>query len=154
MTTPNNSSVVLSTATNTSDASLPSANDTVVTDVSFEPSRISTNVQATVVVTVQNPQSTADTHPVELEMFGQVMNSREVTVPARGETTVEFSFSIVEPGTYTARVDSETATVTVVEPAEATGTPTPSTSTQFPGFGAGVALSALALAALFLARRD
>jgi PGF-CTERM protein len=44
--------------------------------------------------------------------------------------------------------------VTVVDPAEATSAATPSTSTQFPGFGVGVALSALALAALFLARRD
>ncbi|WP_372912362.1 PGF-CTERM sorting domain-containing protein [Salinigranum sp.] len=87
-------------------------------------------------------------------MSGQAVSSRQVTVPADGEATVQFNFNIVEPGTYTARVGSETATITVVDPAESTSTATPSTSTQFPGFGVGVALSALALAALFLARRD
>ncbi|WP_136592533.1 PGF-CTERM sorting domain-containing protein [Salinigranum halophilum] len=89
-------------------------------------------------------------------MFGQVINAREVTVPARGEAAVQFNHNIVEPGTYTARVDDETATVTVVESADATSaaTGTPTTSTQFPGFGPLVALSALLLAALFLARRD
>jgi PGF-CTERM protein len=84
-----------------------------------------------------------------------VINSRNVTVPAGGETTVRFEHNVVAPGTYTARVDGETATVRVRDPGE---TPAPSTtgatSTTFPGFGPAVALVALLLAALALARRD
>jgi hypothetical protein len=132
-------SVATATLTDTPDASGTSTaqasatpDGTVVTDVSFQPSRISTNVRAVVVVTVRNPQRVADTHPVTLELDGQLIETREVSVPARSTATVQFAFEFTRPGTYTARVDDETATVTVVDP-EA-GTPTTSTSTQFPGF--------------------
>ncbi|WP_372910869.1 hypothetical protein [Salinigranum sp.] len=132
-------SVDTATLTATSDASgttTPQAADTadgtVVTNVSFEPSRISTNVRAVVVVTVRNPQRVAGTHPVALELDGQPIETREVSVPARSTATVQFAFEFTSSGTYTARVDDETATITVVDP-EA-GTPTSSTSTRFPGF--------------------
>ncbi|AUV81963.1 hypothetical protein C2R22_10150 [Salinigranum rubrum] len=127
---------------------------TVVTDVSFEPSRISTNVQAVVVVTVRNPQTVSDTHPVELELEGQLVKTQDVTVPAESTASVQFAFEFANPGTYTARVDDETATVTVVEPEE--GTPTAaSTSTQFPGFTPlTVVLAVCVLSALAWRRRD
>jgi hypothetical protein len=148
-----NSSSVVTSESNNSSMAVQSGDDTVVTNVSFEPSRVSTNVQANVVVTVQNPQSTTDTHTVDLEISGQVVSSRQVTVPAGGEATVRFNFNFVEPGTYTARVDSETATVTVVEPGELTSTPD-ATSTQFPGFGPIVVLVSAALAVVLFTRRD
>jgi hypothetical protein len=98
-----------------------------------------------VVVTVRNPQEAADTHLVELELFGQVVNSRTVAVPAGGRTTVEFVHNIVAPGSYTARVDSETATVRVLDrDGTPASTPAATTSTQFPGFGFAAALAALA----------
>jgi PGF-CTERM protein len=129
--------------------------DTTVVDVSFEQETIRSSEAATVVVTVRNPNETPDTHVVELEMFGQVINSREVTVPAGGETTVRFEHNIVAPGTYTARVDGETATIRVLEPDQTPAPSTPgATSTTFPGFGPAVVLVALLLAALALARRD
>jgi hypothetical protein len=135
-------------------ATLSAIDDTVVTDVSFRSSRISTDERAVVVVTVQNPQSTPDTHTVELELFGQVVNSREVAVPAGETRTVQFVHHIVAPGTYTARVDSETATIRVVgADGNATATPT-ETATTFPGFGAVVAVLSVALAVLFFGRRD
>ena len=134
---------------------IPDADDTVVTDVSVQSDRISMDTPATISVTVANPQDVADTHTVELELFGQIVNSREVTVPANGVTTVQFTHNIVAPGTYTARVDDETATIRVVDPGQSTATPTStSTSTQFPGFGAGVALLAVALATLLFVRRE
>jgi hypothetical protein len=125
-----------------------------VTDVSFDSERIARDETATLVATVRNPQPTADTHTVELELFGQVVNSREVTVPPGGVTKVEFTHNIVAPGTYTARVGSETDTIRVVETSEtATATPTSTTSTQFPGFGFLVALVSLAVVFLGLSSR-
>jgi hypothetical protein len=135
---------------------MPDADDTVVTDVSFASDRISAAEEATAVVTVRNPQSTADTHLVELELFGEVVNSEEVTVPAGGTATVTFVHNIVAPGTYTARVDSETASIRVVEPDGPTSSPASeqtTTSTTFPGFGLVITLLALAFAALGVARR-
>ncbi|WP_152039368.1 hypothetical protein [Salinigranum salinum] len=126
--------------------------DTAVVDVSFEQETIPTSEAAIVVVTVQNPHETPDTHVVELEMFGEVINSREVTVPADGETTVRFEHNIVAPGTYTARVDGETATLRVLEPGE-TPSPQPTTSTTFPGFEPVAVVLALALALVFGVRR-
>ena len=150
-----NSSSVLTSASNGSGVTIPDADDTVVTDVSVQSDRISMDTPATISVTVANPQDVADTHTVELELFGQIVNSREVTVPANGVTTVQFTHNIVAPGTYTARVDDETATIRVVDPGQSTATPTStSTSTQFPGFGAGVALLAVALATLLFVRRE
>lgn len=150
-----NSSRVLSSSTNTSNGTLPATNDTVVTTVTAEPQRVSAGERATILVTVKNPQPTADTHTVELELFGSVVDSNKVNVPARGETTVEFAYNIVEPGTHTVRVGSETTNVTVVEAENGTSTTTPSsmTSTQFPGFGPVVVLVSLVLAGLLLTRR-
>jgi PGF-CTERM protein len=126
---------------------------TVVTDVSFRSDQITASETAVIVVTVSNPQPTVGTHVVELELFDQIVNSREVTVPAGGETQVLFVHTIVSPGTYTARVDSETATIRVVDP-DRTATPAPAeTTTSFPGFGIVVALLSLAIIAL-VARRD
>jgi PGF-CTERM protein len=143
------------TVTSTAASDDLTGDDTVVTDVEARPSRITTNRQATVLVTVSNPQSEADTDTVELELFGEVVNTRNVTVPAGGETVVEFVYNIVQPGTYTARVDDRTATVTVVEPAGSARSTSPmSTSTRFPGFGLGVTLVALTLAVLVVLRRE
>lgn len=132
--------------------------DTTVVDVSFEKRNIRPSENAVVLVTVRNPQQTADTHRIELELFDQVVNTREVTVPAQGETTVEFVHNIVEPGTYTARVDSETATVRVLASDETASQASTArtTSTTFPGFGVVTGLVALvsSLVAVHLVRRD
>jgi PGF-CTERM protein len=128
--------------------------DTVVTDVSFQSSRISSDEEAVIVVTVRNPQSTADSHLIELELFGQIVNSREIAVPPGGTRTVRFVHDIVAPGTYTARVDSETDSIRVVgTDGNATARPT-ATGTTFPGFGAVVVVVSVALAVLLFARRD
>jgi PGF-CTERM protein len=125
-----------------------------VTDVSFRSERITPDEVATVVVTIENPQSIADQHTVELELFGQVVNSREVTIPADDETRVQFTHDIVAPGTYTAQVGDETATIRVVDPGQSAATATPtSTSTQFPGFGPLAALVGIVVCGLALARR-
>ena len=139
-------------ATTTADAP---GDEVVVTDVSFEREEIRPSEEAVVLVTVRNPTDRQRTDTVDLELFGQLVNSREVTVPAEGETTVRFVHNIVAPGTYTARAGSESATVRV-RPAQSTAasTSTASTSTTFPGFGPPAALVAAALAALLLARRD
>jgi hypothetical protein len=149
-----NSSSVLTVRPGDANESTLAADDTVVTNVSFQSERISRDEAATLVVTVRNPQSTADTHTVEVELFGQVVNSREVTVPPDGVTKVEFTHNIVAPGTYTAHVGSETDTIRVVAPdGTATPTPTPSTtSTTFPGFSVTAALLSIALALLAVRR--
>jgi hypothetical protein len=150
-----NSSTVVATVTNASATGNLTGNDTQVTDVTAQPSRISTDEQVTVQVTVANPQSNADTDTVELELSGEVVNSREVTVPAGGETVVEFVYDVVQPGTYTARVDDQTATITVVESADSATSPaTSTTSTQFPGLSLGVTLVAFTLAVLAALHRD
>jgi hypothetical protein len=134
----------------------PSDGDVVVTDVSFTQETIQSSGTAVVVVTVRNTRPTAATRLVELELFDQVVNSREVTVAANDEATVRFVHTIVAPGTYTARVDNETATVRVIGP-ESTPPPTSTTSTDFPGFGGPVTTAALLAAlvgAALLARRD
>jgi hypothetical protein len=102
------------------------ADDTVVTAVTFQKDRISTTEQAALVVVVSNPQPTADTHTVTFELSGEVIETRDVSVPAGETTTVQFVYEIAEPGTYTARVDSESATIRVIETA---GTTTPAAST-------------------------
>jgi hypothetical protein len=56
----------------------------VVTDVSFRSEQIVASETAVIVVTVSNPQPTVGTHVIELELFDQVVNSREVAVPAGG----------------------------------------------------------------------
>jgi hypothetical protein len=137
----------------TTETTMPDVDDTVVTDVSFRSEQIRTDENATVVVTVKNPQETADTHEVELEMFGQVVNSQEVTVPAEGQRKVEFVHNIVAPGTYTARVDGETDTVDVVGSSETTTASPTTTSTTFPGFGVVAVLLAVVLGSVLLARR-
>lgn len=143
------------TAATATQASTRTPAGTVVTDVSFEPSRISTNVQAVVVVTVRNPQSVSDTHPVELELEGQLVKTQDVTVPAESTASVQFAFEFANPGTYTARVDDEAATVTVVEPEEGTPATAAATSTQFPGFTPlTVVLAVCVLSALAWRRRD
>ena len=130
-----------------------------VTDVSFERETIRPSEEAVVVVTLRNPTDQPGTHTVELELFGQVVNSREVAVPADGETQVQFVHDIVAPGTYTARVDGETATVTVVDPGQSPSTST-STSTEFPGLGPLAAVVAVvvaiagSIAAVAARRRD
>jgi hypothetical protein len=130
------------------------ADDTVVTDVSVRSERVAVGEPTVVVVTVRNPTSTVDDHTVELELFEQIVNSREVRVPPRGEVQVEFTHNIVAPGTYTARAGSETATVTVVEADRGSDTPTtPTTSTTFPGFGLFVAFLSVLAGGLVLARR-
>jgi hypothetical protein len=129
--------------------------ETAVVDVSFEQEAIRSSETAVVLVTVRNPNGTSETHVVELEMFGEVINSREVAVPAGGETTVRFEHNIVAPGTYTARVDGETATIRVLEPGETPSPqpPTSTTSTTFPGFGAVAAVLALVLVLVSGVRR-
>jgi hypothetical protein len=131
--------------------------DTVVTDVSFERGTIRSSETAVVVVTVRNPQSTADTHLVELELFDQVVNSREVTVAANDEATVRFVHTIVASGTYTARVGNETATIRVLASDETpSSTPvadSPSTALPSVRLLVVVALVSFVVAAL-LARRD
>jgi hypothetical protein len=109
-----------------------------------------------ILVTVRNPNDTAERYPVRLELFGDVVNSQVVTVPAGGETTVRFVHDIVAPGNYTARVDSETATVRVLAPDESRPA-SPSagestTSTQFPGFGPPAVFVALAFVVVVLLR--
>jgi hypothetical protein len=132
---------------------MPDVDDTVVTDVSFRSEQIRTDENATVVVTVTNPQETADTHEVELELFGQVVNSEAVTVPAEGQRKVEFVHNIVAPGTYTARVDGETDTVDVVGSSETTTVSPTTTSTTFPGFGVIAVLVSVVLVGLAVVRR-
>jgi hypothetical protein len=126
-----------------------------VTDVSVRSERVAVGEPTVVVVTVRNPTTTADDHTVELELFGQIVNSREVRVPPRGAVQVEFTHEIVAPGTYTARAGTETATVTVVEADRRSDTPTTptATSTTFPGFGLFVAFVSVLAGGLLLARR-
>jgi hypothetical protein len=142
--------------TGTGTATGPPGTEVVVTDVSFERQEIRPSEEAVVLVTVRNPTDRQRTDTVDLELFGQLVNSREVTVPAGEQTTVRFVHNIVAPGTYTARAGTETATVRVRAPEQsttATVTSSGSTSTTFPGFGP-VALVAAAVAALLFARRD
>jgi hypothetical protein len=131
-----------------------SADDTVVTDVSFETPEIVAGERAVVSVTVANPQSVEDTHTVRLELFGEVVNTRAVTVAGGGTTTVQFTHEIVAPGEYTATVDSESATVRVRPAGTTTSTAAETTSTEFPGLGAVTTLLAVVLAVALAAGRD
>lgn len=116
------------------------------TVVAGEPVRIT--------ATVVNPYSTAATRRVWLHLLGEVVDVRNVTVPARSTRQVSFVRRIAAPGTYEARVND--ASVAVVVEAAATETPavppTGETSQEAPGFTAVGGLFAV-VATVWWARR-
>jgi len=108
---------------------------------------------------VQNTGTAAGTTTVELELFGGVVDTQEVSVPAGETVSVTFTRQIEAPGSYTASVGN--ATVSLQVDGQSTTTPGSTTTTSSssdvlsPGFGPTVAVLALALAAAgrFLVRR-
>lgn len=69
-------------------------------------------------VRVGNSEGDARTFPLELHLFGEVVNVTDVSVPPRETETTRFVHRIDEPGAYTAIVGDERATVRVEPGAE------------------------------------
>jgi hypothetical protein len=76
--------------------------------------RVSPDEPFTVTATLTNGGDDARSYDVDLELFGSVVESRSVSVPAGERRAVKFTVSIAAPGTYEPAVNGESATVTVV----------------------------------------
>jgi PKD repeat protein len=105
----------------------------------------------TLTANVSNTGDAAGERSVSLELFGETVATRTVSLAAGESTTVSFTRSVMSPGSYEATLGNQTVTVTVV----GGGTPTEagSTTTEAPGFGAMGALLALLAVAVAVERR-
>jgi hypothetical protein len=117
-----------------------------VARVTASPSVFTVGRTTDIEVTVRNEDDTAARETVRLFLFGELANSRTVTVPGDGTRTVTFDHRIVAPGTYTARSGNESTELRVrgdtASTASRRSTDDPS-RTPAPGFGVGAAVSAL-----------
>jgi PKD repeat protein len=101
---------------------------------------------------VQNTGTAEGATSVELELFGEVVDTKHVTVPAGETREVTFTRQIQAPGSYTASVGNATVSLEVASEdttttSDTTTTTGDSSNVLSPGFGPAVAVLALALAA-------
>lgn len=111
---------------------------------------VDAGASATITAVVENTGNAEGTFDVPLELFGEVVAVRTVTLDSGEQATVEFSTAVDEPGTYTARVADQSADLSVVGPdgtttAESTATPADG---SVPLAGPSVLLTAAAVATL------
>ncbi len=111
----------------------------------------------TLTAAVENTGPVDGTETVELQLFDQVVDAKDVTVPAGETVQVAFTREIQAAGTYDAVVGNESASVEVVaegESAQATTNQSGSTSGgTVPGFDLVATAFAIAVASLALLRR-
>ncbi|MFB6296506.1 MAG: CARDB domain-containing protein, partial [Halobacteriales archaeon] len=133
-----------------------------VQEASLGRETIEAGESVTISAAVVNDGEESGSLSVDLVVEGVAVRTTEVTVPAGGSETVEFSRTFEEPGEFEVAVGDATAGTLTVE-AGATPTPTEVTTTvtttddggipNIPGFGVGPAVLAILLAIALLARR-
>ncbi|WP_054584934.1 CARDB domain-containing protein [Halolamina pelagica] len=107
--------------------------------------------QFTIVANVTNTGDAPGERTVSLQLFGETVATRNVSLAVGDTTSVTFNRSVVTAGSYDATVGNETVQVTVV--GDTATTQPPSTTTEGPGLGALSALAALMAVAAALRRR-
>jgi len=107
--------------------------------------------QFTIVANVTNTGDAPGERTVSLELFGEAVATKNVSLAVGDTASLTFTRSVVAAGSYDATVGNETVQVTVVGDT-ATAQP-PTTTTEGPGLGALSALAALLAVAAALRRR-
>ncbi len=93
-----------------------------VADVTVE-SPVDAGAETTVTAVVENTGNAEASFDVPIELFGEVVAVRGVTLAPGERTTVTFATTVDEPGEYTVRVGDESRTLTVVGSAATTTRP-------------------------------
>lgn len=111
----------------------------------------------TVAATVENVGNADGEFDVRLRLFGEVVESREVTLPDGERREVAFDVTISAPGTYTARIGDQDAEVVVRGTDESTArrstTPGEGAGGGSPGYGLLAGLLALGAVLVHLLHR-
>jgi PGF-CTERM protein len=119
----------------------PRAPDITVATLSVDREQVDAGQRFTLTANVTNTGDAAGERSVSLELFGETVATRTVSLDAGESTTVSFTRSVMSPGSYDATVGNETVSIVVAD--GPTPTDVPSTTTEVPGFGAVAALLAL-----------
>lgn len=137
---------------------------TTIVDVSADSQKVTVGDTVTVTATVQNPAIREQTTQLNLTLNGDVVLTRDVTVPGDDGTVAEsFEVTLTETGEQRLGINGVSTTVTVTDKAPTTPTQTqtpsqtpPSTERTAgedgPGFTVIVGLAALLSTALLLRR--
>lgn len=111
-----------------------------VTGLSVNPDTVEPGEQVTIVATVEHGGEERATRDLELQLLGEVVSVRTVSLPPGDSQQVEFVRQIEVPGTHRAQVGNQTVSVVVEGTDSTVGTPARETG---PGFTAVAALVAL-----------
>ncbi|MFW5939458.1 MAG: CARDB domain-containing protein, partial [Halolamina sp.] len=130
---------------------LPREPNIAVTDLAVDQSEVASGEEFTITANVTNDGAASGDETLALELFGDTVSTRTVSLDAGESTEVSFTRSVMAGGSYDATVGNES--VTVVVQATETATPSTSTSTESPGLGVLSALVALAAAPTLWRRR-
>lgn len=130
-----------------------------VSAVEVAPESVEPGEDVTITASVRNDGYANGSLPVALELFGEVVAVKDVTLATNESGTVTFTRTLYEPGTYEAVVANETAEFRVVsDQSNDTVTTTGSvleSAAETPGFGTVAALAGVLVAvALALGRRE
>jgi hypothetical protein len=129
-----------------------------VLSVGASPASLSSGGDVTVTALVKNDGEANGTVSVPLELFGDVVTVREVTLSAGETTEVTFTRTVREPGSYDAVVGDRSAAFEVTadsQPRTTAEDPVVESASETPGFGPLVAVAGGVVAvALLLWRRD
>ena len=87
----------------------------VFTNLSVEPSSVEAGTAVTVTVEVENTGNAEDESDVELLVNGEAVDSETVSLGPGESTTLEFSHTEEEPGTYTVEIEELSGTFEVTE---------------------------------------
>jgi PKD repeat protein len=140
----------------------PASSAFTVRDASVSHDPIQTGEEFTIEAVVENPGEMNGTKRVNLTLFGEVVDSQDVTLSPGQRGTVSFNRQITAPGNYTAQVGNESVSLTVVgepssDPAASDPSQTASTGgggVSLAGFAAILTAVATLAAGFFLVRRE
>jgi PGF-CTERM protein len=152
---PGNSSIEIDTSIRRNVTVVPAEPNLTVGTVTVASGTVRPDETVRIHAVVENTGHAPGTQRLELSLFGEVVDVRDVTVRPGERERVTFERQIAAPGNYTASVAGQALDVRVV-PAEATATvsrETTTTDSSAPGFGPLAALLAVLASALALARR-
>jgi hypothetical protein len=135
----------------------PRAPNISVTDLAVADRTVTAGERFDITATVANTGYAEGSERVELVLFGEVVATERVSVPAGETATVTFTREIQAAGTYDVAAGNASTSVDVIAANDATGSTTESdgdaSSAPVPGFGIGAAAFALVVAVVAALRR-
>ena len=102
-----------------------------VIGLEINPAEATPGQKVTVRALVANPADEEQVFTVKLEINGEVLDSRDVTLPAGQPQFVDFTYTPKAPGTYTLTVGDRAATLKVNTPPAEPVTPDPQPQSKF-----------------------